>query len=166
QIQECTVQEVKALDAISEDKAKKSCMLSFRQLHSHLKSLSNNDFKGTRTESGFKHAFATLFGQDIETFTGTMFLYMDQLEKKLNKEEFQEVGSTTAFKVLETQFQMFIKSWMYLDDEFVDMIRNKFLQYTRLAISEFRDTLNQHMESVKKSIGERAQHKMQSMKAG
>ncbi|GJY62339.1 hypothetical protein Tco_0462996 [Tanacetum coccineum] len=27
QIQECTVQEVKALDAISEDKAKKSCML-------------------------------------------------------------------------------------------------------------------------------------------
>ncbi|GJW23805.1 hypothetical protein Tco_0034427 [Tanacetum coccineum] len=28
QIQECTVQEVKALDAISEDKAKKSCMNS------------------------------------------------------------------------------------------------------------------------------------------
>ncbi|GKB35880.1 hypothetical protein Tco_0880822, partial [Tanacetum coccineum] len=63
-----------------QDKAKKSCMVSFRQLHSHLKLLSNNDLKGTRTESGFKRAFATLFGQDIETFTGTIFksqMYMD-----------------------------------------------------------------------------------------
>ncbi|GJX56736.1 hypothetical protein Tco_0286633 [Tanacetum coccineum] len=55
-----------------------------------------------------------------------------------------------AFKVLQTQFQMFIKSRFYLDDEYVDMTRNKFLQYTRLDIPEFRDTLIQHMESVKK----------------
>ncbi|GJS69899.1 hypothetical protein Tco_0702740 [Tanacetum coccineum] len=142
-----------------QDKAKKSCMVSFRQLHSHLKLLSNNDLKGTRTKSGFKRAFATLFGQDIETFTGTMFLYVDQLEKQLDKEEFQEIGSMAAFKVLETQFQMFIKSRMYLDDEFVVMTRNYFLQYTQLAIPEFRDTLIQHMESVKKSIDERAKHK-------
>ncbi|GKC61950.1 hypothetical protein Tco_1089548, partial [Tanacetum coccineum] len=98
QIQECTVQEVKALDAISEDKAKKSCMVSFRKLHSHLKHLSHDNLKGTRTESGFKRAFATLFGQDIETFTGTMFLYVDQLEKQLDKEEFQEIESMAAFK--------------------------------------------------------------------
>ncbi|GJY85370.1 hypothetical protein Tco_0499396 [Tanacetum coccineum] len=71
QIQECTVQEVKALDAISEDKAKKSCMAQ-------------------------------------------LVLNMDQLEKQLDKEEFQEIGSTASFK---------------------------------------------HMESVKKSIDERAQHK-------
>ncbi|GJW39014.1 hypothetical protein Tco_0064859 [Tanacetum coccineum] len=90
-----------------------------------------------------------------------MFLYMDQLQKQLDNEEFQEIGSMSAFKVLQTQFQMFIKSRFYLDDEYVDMIRNKFLQYTRLAIPEFRDTLIQHMESVKKSIGERAQHKME-----
>ncbi|GJS02471.1 hypothetical protein Tco_0318979 [Tanacetum coccineum] len=64
-----------------------------------------------------------------------------------------------TFKVLETQFQMFIKSRMYLDDEFVVMTRNYFLQYTQLAILEFRDTLIQHMESVKKSIDERAKHK-------
>ncbi|GJX18202.1 hypothetical protein Tco_0219034 [Tanacetum coccineum] len=88
-----------------------------------------------------------------------MFLYMDQLQKQLDNEEFQDIGSMSAFKVLETQFQMFIKSRFYLDDEYVDMIRNKFLQYTRLAIPEFRDTLIQHMESVKKSIGERTQHK-------
>nr|GEU83797.1 hypothetical protein [Tanacetum cinerariifolium] len=81
-----------------QDKAKKSCIVSFRQLHSHLKLLSNNDLKGTRTECGFKHAFATLFGQDVETFTGTMFLNMDQLEKQLDNEEFQEIGSMVLLK--------------------------------------------------------------------
>ncbi|GJQ96455.1 hypothetical protein Tco_0007594 [Tanacetum coccineum] len=134
-------------------------MVSFRQLHSHLKLLSHDKLKGTRTESGFKRAFATLFGQDVETFIGTMFLNMDQLEKQLDKEEFQEIGSMTSFKVLEKQFQMFIKSRMYLDDEFVVMTRNYFLQYTQLSIPEFRDTLIQHVESVKKSIDERALHK-------
>nr|GEZ78554.1 hypothetical protein [Tanacetum cinerariifolium] len=107
-----------------QDKAKKSCMVSFRQLHSHLKLLSNNDLKGTRTEFEFKRAFATLFGHDVETFTGTMFLNMDQLDKQLDKEEFQEIGSMAAFK-----------------------------------IPEFRDILIQLLESVKKSIDERAQHK-------
>ncbi|GJV44252.1 hypothetical protein Tco_1428788 [Tanacetum coccineum] len=56
---------------------------------------------------------------------------------------------------------MFIKSRFYLDDEFVVMTRNYFLQYTQLAIPEFRDTLIQHMESVKKSIDERAKHKQE-----
>ncbi|GJW03236.1 hypothetical protein Tco_1562092 [Tanacetum coccineum] len=135
-----------------QDKAKKSCMVYFRQLHSHLKLFSNNDLKGTQTESEFKRAFATLFGQDVETFTGTMFLNMDQLEKQLDNEEFQEIGSMAAFKVLETQFQMFIKSRIYLDDEYVVMTRNYFLQYTQLEIPEFCDTLIQHMESVKKPI--------------
>ncbi|GJR44784.1 hypothetical protein Tco_1312887 [Tanacetum coccineum] len=134
-------------------------MVSFQRLHSHLKLLSNNDLKGTRTESGFKREFATLFGQDPETFTGTMFLNMDQLEKQLDKEEFQEIGSMAAFKVLETQFQKFIKSHIYLDDEYVVMIHNYFLQYTQLEIPEFHDTLIQHMESVKKSIDKRALHK-------
>ncbi|GKC19609.1 hypothetical protein Tco_1021759, partial [Tanacetum coccineum] len=81
-----------------QDKAKKSCMVSFRLLHSDLKLLSNNDLKGTRTECGFKRAFATLFGQEVETFIGTIFLNMDQLEKQLDKEEFQEIGSMAAFK--------------------------------------------------------------------
>ncbi|GKB77033.1 hypothetical protein Tco_0943928 [Tanacetum coccineum] len=142
-----------------QDKAKKSCMVSFRQLHSHLKLLSNNDLKGTRTE--YKRAFATLFGQDVETFTGTMLLNMDQLEKQLDNEEFQEIGSMSVFKVLETQFQMFIKSRIYLDDEYVVMTRNYFLQYTQLGIPEFRDTLIDHMESVKKSIDEREHHKQE-----
>ncbi|GJX06966.1 hypothetical protein Tco_0194898 [Tanacetum coccineum] len=88
-----------------------------------------------------------------------MFLNMDQLEKQINNEEFQEIGSIASFKVLETQFQIFIKSRIYLDDEYVVMTRNYFLQYTQLEILEFRDTLMQHMESIKKLIDERALYK-------
>ncbi|GJW06321.1 hypothetical protein Tco_1568744 [Tanacetum coccineum] len=71
-------------------------------------------------ESGFKRAFATLFGQDIRRFFPwpTMFLNVDQLEKQLDKDEFQEIGPMAPFKVRETQFQMFIKSQMYMDDEY------------------------------------------------
>nr|GEX72721.1 hypothetical protein [Tanacetum cinerariifolium] len=54
---------------------------------------------------------------------------------------------------------MFIKSWIYLDDEYVAMTRNYFLQYTQLEIREFRDTLIQYMEYVKKLIDKRALHK-------
>nr|GEV30561.1 hypothetical protein [Tanacetum cinerariifolium] len=50
---------------------------------------------------------------------------MNQLEKKLDKEEFQEIGSMAAFKVLGIQFQTFIKSWIYLGDEYVIMTRKK-----------------------------------------
>nr|GEW49557.1 retrovirus-related Pol polyprotein from transposon TNT 1-94 [Tanacetum cinerariifolium] len=112
-----------------QDKAKKSCIVSFRKLHSHLKRLSQNDLQGSRTESGFKRVFATLSGQDIETFTDTMFLYVEQLEKQLDKEDFQETGSMAAFN------------------------------YTQQSIPKSRDTLIQHLESVKKSIDERIQLK-------
>ncbi|GJT00343.1 hypothetical protein Tco_0821512 [Tanacetum coccineum] len=139
----CSNSEERQMQQI-QDKSKKSCMVSFRKLHSHLKLLSHDKLKETRTESGFKRAFATLFGQDVETFIGTMFLNVDQLEKQLDKEEFQEIGSMISFKVLEKQFQMFIKSRMYLDDEFVVMTRNYFLKYTQLSIPEFRDTLILH----------------------
>ncbi|GJW95075.1 hypothetical protein Tco_0174747 [Tanacetum coccineum] len=85
-----------------------------------------------------------------------MFLNIDQLEKQLDKEEFQEIGSMAAFIVLETQFQMFINSQIYLNDEYIVMTRNYFLEYTRLDIPEFRDTLIQNMDYVKKSIEKRA----------
>ncbi|GJY60932.1 hypothetical protein Tco_0461589 [Tanacetum coccineum] len=88
-----------------------------------------------------------------------MFLNMDQLEKPLDKEEFQEIGSMAAFKVLKTQIQTFIKSRIYLDDEYVIMTRKYFLKYTQLEIPEFHDTLIQHMEYVKKSIDKKAMHK-------
>ncbi|GKD42614.1 hypothetical protein Tco_1267259, partial [Tanacetum coccineum] len=59
--------------------------------------LSKEDVKGTRIEHGFKWAFMSLFGQDDDTFTSMMFLNMDQLQKQLDKDEFQEDGSMAAF---------------------------------------------------------------------
>ncbi|GJW56114.1 hypothetical protein Tco_0102845 [Tanacetum coccineum] len=50
-------------------KAKERCMAYFRSLHSHLQVLSKEDLKGTRIEHGFKRAFMSLFGQDVDTFT-------------------------------------------------------------------------------------------------
>ncbi|GKB17913.1 hypothetical protein Tco_0851836, partial [Tanacetum coccineum] len=156
----CSDSEIQQMQLI-QDKTKESCMVSFQRLHSHLKCLLNNDLKGSRTEDGFKRAFTTLFCQDLETFTGTMFLNVDQLEKQLDNKEFQEIGSMASFKVLETQFQMFINSQIYLNDEYIVMTRNYFLEYTRLDIPEFRDTLIQNMDYVKKSIEKRALHKME-----
>ncbi|GKF58280.1 hypothetical protein Tco_0171817 [Tanacetum coccineum] len=90
-----------------------------------------------------------------------MFLNMDQLQKQLDNNEFQEIRSMASFKVLETQFQMFINSQIYLNDDYIVMTRNYFLQYTQLDIPEFRETLVQFMEYVKKLIDERALHKME-----
>ncbi|GJR23194.1 hypothetical protein Tco_0971721 [Tanacetum coccineum] len=69
-------------------KAKERCMAYFRSLHSHLQVLSKEDLKGTRIEHGFKWAFMSLFGQDDDTFTSTMFLNVDPLQKQLDKDEF------------------------------------------------------------------------------
>ncbi|GJV53592.1 hypothetical protein Tco_1449333 [Tanacetum coccineum] len=96
-------------------KAKERCMAYFRSLHSHLQVLSKDDLKGTRIEHGFKRAFMSLFGQDVDTFTRTMLLNVDQLQKQLDKDEFQEDGSMTAFWVVNNQFQKFIDSKFTLD---------------------------------------------------
>nr|GEW92773.1 hypothetical protein [Tanacetum cinerariifolium] len=51
-------------------------------------------------EHGFKRTLATLSSHDIETFTRTMFLNVEQLEKQLHKENFQEIGSIAAFNAI------------------------------------------------------------------
>ncbi|GJX87369.1 hypothetical protein Tco_0339383 [Tanacetum coccineum] len=81
-------------------KAKERCMAYFQSLHSHLQVLSKEDLKGTRIEHGFKRAFMSLFGQDGDTFTSTMLLNVDQLQKQLDKDEFQENESMAAFWVV------------------------------------------------------------------
>nr|GEX33942.1 hypothetical protein [Tanacetum cinerariifolium] len=73
-------------------------MVYLRSLHSHLTDLSNKALKGNRIEEGYKWAFVIIFDQGVQTFTGTMFLNLDQLEKQLDKEEFQKNGSMAAFK--------------------------------------------------------------------
>ncbi|GJS53055.1 hypothetical protein Tco_0626417 [Tanacetum coccineum] len=137
-------------------KAKESCMKSFRLLHSFLQVLSYNELK---INGCFERAFQTFFEQDVQTLTGSMLLHLDQLEKQLGKEEFQETGSMDAFKELKTRFQLLI-SFQYNFDYFDDlMIHKYFLAYTRTEVQQFRNTLIQHMEFVKKSIIERAKHK-------
>ncbi|GJU80218.1 hypothetical protein Tco_1282583 [Tanacetum coccineum] len=110
-------------------KAKERCMAYFRSLHSHLQVLSKGDLKGTRIEHRFKRAFMSLFGQDADTFTSTMLLNVDQLQKQLDKDEFQEDGSMAAFWVVNNQFQKFIDSQFSLDND-SHMTNMYFVEYT------------------------------------
>ncbi|GJR52884.1 hypothetical protein Tco_1403405 [Tanacetum coccineum] len=48
--------------------------------------LSKEYLKGTRIEHGFKRAFMSLFRQDNDTFTSTMLLNVNQLQKQLDNQ--------------------------------------------------------------------------------
>ena len=61
------------------DNAKECRIECFQQLHSHLKLL----FKRSEYTMGYERAFATLTGQDVETFPVKMTLYLDQLQQQL-----------------------------------------------------------------------------------
>ncbi|GKA08188.1 hypothetical protein Tco_0687519 [Tanacetum coccineum] len=80
-----------------QDKAKESCMASFRLLHPVLQVLSNNDIKRPGSEGGFERAFASLFDQDVQTFRDSMLQNLNQLQKQLDKDVFQEDRSMAAF---------------------------------------------------------------------
>nr|GEX46181.1 retrovirus-related Pol polyprotein from transposon TNT 1-94 [Tanacetum cinerariifolium] len=82
-------------------------------------------------------SFVKLFDQDVQTFTGIMFLNVDQIEKRLNKEEFQKIVSMATFRVLKTQFQKFINSRFSLDDDGL-MARKYFLAYTGTESKGYR----------------------------
>ncbi|GJW73190.1 hypothetical protein Tco_0132560 [Tanacetum coccineum] len=142
---------------LMQENAKESCMTSFRLLHLFLQVLSYNELK---INGCFERAFATLFEQDVQTFTCSMLLHLDQLEKQLDKDEFQEDRSMAAFWVINKQFQMFIDSQFTWDYD-SQMTEKYFAEYTRIEVRQFRDSLIQHMKSVKKSIDERAQLKRQ-----
>ncbi|GKC04035.1 hypothetical protein Tco_0995645 [Tanacetum coccineum] len=122
--------------------------------------LSKEDLKGTRIEHGFKWTFMSLFGQDVDTFTSTMLLNVDQLQKQLDKDEFQEDGSMTAFWVVNNQFQKFIDSQFTLDYD-NQMTDKYFIEYTGIEVKHFKDTLLQHMGSVKKFVAKRTRHQRQ-----
>ncbi|GKB09724.1 hypothetical protein Tco_0838036 [Tanacetum coccineum] len=80
-------------------KQKKDAWHIFDLLHHTFKFL-QKIIKGiSNPEHGFKREFISLFGQNVNTFTRTMLLNVDQLQKQLDKDEFQEDGSMTAFWV-------------------------------------------------------------------
>ncbi|GJX69725.1 hypothetical protein Tco_0305452 [Tanacetum coccineum] len=83
-----------------------------------------------------------------------MFLNVHQLQKQLDKDEFQEDGSMAAFWVLNRQFQQFINSQVTLDYE-SQMTDKYFAAYTGIEVKQFRETLLQHMGNVKKYVAER-----------
>ncbi|GJY81619.1 hypothetical protein Tco_0494370 [Tanacetum coccineum] len=78
---------------------------------------------------------------------------------QFDKEEFQEIGSMDTFRVLKTQFQQFIDLRFSLDDDDGQMTSKYCIEYTRIEVQHFHDTLIQHMESIKKLIDERELHK-------
>ncbi|GKE84337.1 hypothetical protein Tco_1558079, partial [Tanacetum coccineum] len=135
-------------------------MSYFPSLHSHIQVLSKDDLKGTRIEHEFKRVFMSLFGQDADTFTSTMLLNIDQLQKQLNKDEFQEDGSMAAFWVINKQFQQFIDSKFTLDYD-SQMTNKYFVEYTGIEVKHFKDTLLKHMGNVRKSVAERTHHQRQ-----
>ncbi|GKA05053.1 hypothetical protein Tco_0684173 [Tanacetum coccineum] len=144
-----------------QDNAKESCMTSFQLLHSFLQVLSYDDSKSRRVS---ERAFMTLFGQDNETFTSTMFICIDQLQNQLDKDEFQEDKSMAAFWVLNNQFQKFIDGQYFLDYD-SEMTKKFFAEYTGIKIKQFRETLLLHMGNVKKSVAERTRHKRHGTKS-
>nr|GFB41058.1 hypothetical protein [Tanacetum cinerariifolium] len=74
------------------------CKSTLKNLKTKFENAFNSEFKErTRIEPGFKQAFISLFGQDADTFTSTMLLNVDLLQKQHDKDEFQEDGSMTAF---------------------------------------------------------------------
>ncbi|GJU29614.1 hypothetical protein Tco_1173203 [Tanacetum coccineum] len=132
-------------------------MKSFRLLQSHLQVLSYNDLK---INGCLEREFAILFEQDVQTFTGIILLNLDQLEKKLDKDEFQGDRSMAAFCVINKQFQMFIDTQLTWDYD-SQMTEKHFAEYTGIEVKQFRETLLLHMGNVKKSLAERARHKRQ-----
>ncbi|GJV51904.1 hypothetical protein Tco_1447645 [Tanacetum coccineum] len=131
-------------------------MVSFERLQSQPQASFTRqiiELEPIRIQTGIAHSF----GQDVETFIGTMFLNVDQLEKQLDKEEFQEIGSMASFKVLEKQFQMFIKSrCIWMNNCLMTATTS---QYTQLDDSRIPDTPIQHMESVKSRFDDKQKHK-------
>ncbi|GKE49996.1 hypothetical protein Tco_1481254 [Tanacetum coccineum] len=126
-----------------QDNAKESCMTSFQLLHSFLQVLSYDESKSKRVS---ERTFMTLFGQDNETFITMMFLYVDQLQNQLDKDEFQEDKSMAAFWVLNNQFQKFF-DWQYFLDYDSEMTEKLFAEYTGIKSRESKVVSNKALDA-------------------
>ncbi|GJZ24694.1 hypothetical protein Tco_0562153 [Tanacetum coccineum] len=84
------------------------------------------------------------FGR-VPTFKRTFSQDMDLLEKHLTKEILHEIDCKTALTKLIT----------------IQMTNKYFVEYTRIKVKHFRDTLLQHMGNVKKLIVKRTRHQRQ-----
>ncbi|GJS89054.1 hypothetical protein Tco_0771690 [Tanacetum coccineum] len=78
-----------------------------------------------------------------------MLLNVDQLQKKLDKDEFQEDGSMAAFWVVNNQFQKFIDSKFTLDYD-SQMTDKYFVEHT--GIKYDRRVNKRHMQTQESKI--------------
>nr|GEW52551.1 hypothetical protein [Tanacetum cinerariifolium] len=115
----------------------------------HIMELDQTDCKAilTKVRTTFKNAFNSEFKEH-------------QLQKKLDKDEFQEDESMAAFWVVNNQFQKFIDSQFTLDNG-SQMTNKYFIEYIGIEVKHFRDTLLQPMGNVKKFVAERTRHQRQ-----
>ncbi|GJT42011.1 hypothetical protein Tco_0941876 [Tanacetum coccineum] len=87
-----------------------------------------------------------------DTFTSTMFLNVDQLQKQLDKDEFQEDRSMAAFWVLNIQFQQLIDSQFTLDYD-SQMTNKYFVEYTGIEYDRRVNTRQMHKQESKVDMG-------------
>lgn len=110
---------------------------------------------------GFERAFATLFGQDVQNFTDTMILNLDQLQQQLDQGESSNIGSMASLCVINKQLQVFIDSKSTMDYDYESQMTKKcFADHTGIEVDTFRDTLIQLMGNVMRFIEEKAPHKL------
>jgi hypothetical protein len=129
------------------------CAECFMLLHNHIERL----FEKSGYLGGYQRAFVTLFGRDIESFTATMILYLDQLKLQMDKTDFSERSCTAAFGVVIKQLHAFIDSRFTMEYDHDSHLTSKwFVDHTGLEVDAFRITLLQITRSVKESIKERA----------
>ncbi|GJW95311.1 hypothetical protein Tco_0174983 [Tanacetum coccineum] len=81
-----------------------------------------------------------------------MLLNVDQLQKQLDKDEFQEVGSMEAFWVVDNQFQKFINSQFTLDYD-SQMTDKYFVEYTRIEYDRRVNKRQMHTQESKIDTG-------------
>ncbi|GJW56206.1 hypothetical protein Tco_0102937 [Tanacetum coccineum] len=108
-----------------------------RRLESYVERRLVLSYDESKSKRVYERAFMTLFGQDNETFTSMMFLYVDQLQHQLDKDEFQEDKSMAAFWVLNNQFQKFI-DWNSQEEQYGSsvMAHNHYLEEARKKTQE------------------------------
>ncbi|GJZ55648.1 hypothetical protein Tco_0610841 [Tanacetum coccineum] len=88
------------------------------------------DVKSKRKMHGI-FSISSFTPSNADTFTSIMLLNVDQTQKQLDKDEFQEDGSMAAFWVINNQFQKFIDSQFTLDYD-SQMTDKYFVKYTRI----------------------------------
>ncbi|GJR72742.1 hypothetical protein Tco_0085107 [Tanacetum coccineum] len=122
----------------------KECSLNSKTKDVHAIKYKMSKAKGTHIEmDSVGLSCQSLVHSIVDTFTRTMLLNIDQLQKQLDKDEFQEDGSMTAFWVVNNQFQKFIDSKFTLD---YDSQMSALLCGYMDSSSSLQDSLLQHLK--------------------